>query len=69
MAKQTIGKIVDFPSNKVAINIEPPKPKQQIHFLSIKASSQDGYEQALKALQGTIVTMATTPQHLIVVTQ
>lgn len=53
-----------IPDSKLGI-----KPKQQIHLLSIKASSQDGYEKALHALQGTIVAMATTNEHLIVVTQ
>lgn len=45
------------------------EPKQTIHFLSIKATSIDGYEQALKALTGKIITLTTTPQHLIVVTE
>lgn len=49
---------------------EQSLPKRQIiHLLNIKASSQDGYEQALNALQGKIVAMATTNEHLIVVTE
>lgn len=47
-----------------------PKPvKQQIHFLNLKATSTDGYEQALQAITGKIITLTTTPQHLIVVTE
>lgn len=52
-----------------SINNIPDKPKQQIHFLSIKPSDQNGYEQALQAITGKIITITTTPYHLIVVTQ
>lgn len=83
MPKPTVGKITQLISTKPdfygkglpeIINGIPDYKlgiaiKQKIHFLSLKASSTDGYEQSLQALTGRIVTLTTTPQHLIVVTE
>ena len=50
------------------------KPKQQVHFLSLKAHDTEGYEWALNHMTQSanpqrIVSMVATNQHLIVITE